>query len=103
MPKIKPTLSILPTDDADTRRSIQWLLDNHVPFVRHSRYHLKLDGLNYFLGKGTIFLDSEDQARPKRGFVALQELLISMGHVRSSAGVQPTSSLDEDRSHEIGL
>ncbi len=87
MSKTKPISTLLPTDSAETRDVIGWLQDHRVSFVRHSRYHLKIGELNYYLGKGTIFFDSEDEARSERGFAALQQLLTGTRKVRTAIDV----------------
>lgn len=59
-------------DSAETRTLIDWLLANKIYFVRHSRYHLKVDSWNYYIGKGTIFRDDEEAAETERGVEAFK-------------------------------
>lgn len=73
MPKHKPRPpNYHAGDDAATSAFIAWMLQNEIPFVRHSRYHIKVEAWNYYVGKGTIFRDGALTAETDRGIEAFK-------------------------------
>ena len=62
-------------DGTETRAVINWLMQHKVPFIRCSRYHLKVQSLNYYIGKGTLFCDGDLAAQDERGVEAFKKHL----------------------------
>jgi hypothetical protein len=66
---------IYPEDTPETKAIINWLRDSKIHFARKTRHHIKTGSINFYLGKGTIYIDDELQPRSDRGFEALKQLL----------------------------
>lgn len=61
-----------PGDTDETVAILEWLASEKVNFQRKTRHHIKIGPINYFLGRGTIYIDADDAAKPAKGFEALK-------------------------------
>lgn len=97
--KHKPRQETYPEDSAATRDTLAWLRAQRVPFVRCSRYHIRIGNLNYYPDKGTIYRSNDLGALPEAGLAALQDLLTRSGRVGAAGG----SSTSQDPGDQISL
>jgi hypothetical protein len=56
-----------------------WLRARGVPYRRPSPHHLKVGSVNFYPGKGTIFVDREAARRREIGLSGLQQVLAALG------------------------
>lgn len=70
----------LPSDDSKMRRAIEALNEAGIRFTRPTKYQLKVDDLNFYPTKGTIFRDGDDAALNERGLEAFMALLSKPVH-----------------------
>lgn len=102
-----PTAEVRPNDTLEMRQAIKLLKKRGVDARRpvESDYQLKLDPrTSYYPGKGTLFVDREQGARPERGLSALEAWIAEVSETCSRENycseVEPSSvnihlSLDE--------
>lgn len=70
-----PKAEARPNDTTEMREAIAYLIEKSVDVRRptDSDHQLKLDRhTSYYPGKGTLYIDREQQARPERGLQALE-------------------------------
>lgn len=98
--KHKPRPETYPEDSEATRETLAWLRTQRLPFIRCSRYHIRIGDLNFYPDKGTIYRSDDLGALPETGLTALQRLLTRTGKVNTTL---PSSSRHQDAGSEIAL
>lgn len=66
----------LPDDTPAMTAAIRWCLDQNLPVIRCSRFHLKVGKLNFWPDKGSISLDG-NYRHPQKGLAAFQALILA--------------------------
>lgn len=58
----------------------KWLNDHSIRFSEPSPYQIKIGSINFYPGKGTIFLDSHPKSLPEKGLSGLRSVLVKEGY-----------------------
>ena len=74
----------LPTDPAMAEAQA-WLRDRDLSYRQLTRYQIKIGRrVSYYPSKGTTFVDGEDGARQRTGFLGLEEVLQELGYTQET-------------------
>ena len=71
-------------NEAGMSEAIDFLNEMGIPFDRPSNHQVKVGPINFYSGKGRVFIDGERKSRPGTGLEALKAVLRERGHLRSS-------------------
>lgn len=66
--------------------AMTWLDERGIDYEHLTPYHIKIDAINFWPGRGTITIDGDDQKRLENGLVGLEAILIAAGVLADSNG-----------------
>jgi hypothetical protein len=64
-----------------TNEVVDLLEELKVPYTIKTLWHLKVDIINYYPSKGTIYVDCEEFKRNEKGLEGLKKVLKEFGHI----------------------
>lgn len=64
--------------------ALQWLEAKGIEYEPLTEHQIKIDAINFYPGKGTIYIDGEEGACKERGLQGLEVVLCQYGYLQRS-------------------